>query len=565
MHATLHGRPQRREHCDFLNHLRTTLITTARESDLVSRVSEIAPQLPTDIEALQALVAAACAERDVAIAERDQALSQIDRLRHLLRQLQRAQFGRRSEKLDPEQLLLALEDIEQAIAGNEAADDKMDAVAARTRAEKRRVNRGALPAHLPRVDVTIEPEDTNCPCCSAPMHLIGEETSQRLDVVPAQFRVIVTHRPKYACRACEQAVVEAPAPERLIKGGLPSEAMVAYVLVAKYAWHLPLYRQAQMLLAHGLDIKRAILAFWVGYAAAELMPLYLRLRELILGSAKIAIDETVVPVLDPGRGRTKKGYFWAIARDDRPWSGSDPPAVAYSYAPGRGAVHALKLLDHYRGVVQCDGYAAYKNVADAACGEAITLAFCWAHLRRKFFDIAKDGCAPIASEALERIAKLYVIEKTIRGQSADERRAVRQEKSKPLVLALNTWLGEELACVSGKSVIAEAIRYGLNHWDGLTRFLEDGRIELDTNVVERSIRPIVLNRKNALFAGHDQGAENWACIASLIETCKLHGVDPQTYFTDVLTKLVNLWPASRLDELMPWAWAAERSTNKLAA
>jgi hypothetical protein len=383
-------------------------------------------------------------------------------------------------------------------------------------------------------------------------------------VIPAQFRVIVTHRPKYACRACEEAVVQAPAPERLIKGGLPTEAMVAYVLVAKYAWHLPLYRQAQMLLAQGLDIKRAILAFWVGYAAAELMPVYLRLRELILRSAKIAVDETVVPVLDPGRGRTKKGYFWAIARDDRPWSGSDPPAVAYSYAPGRGAVHALKLLEHYRGVVQCDGYAAYKNVADAACGEAITLAFCWAHLRRKFFDIAKDGCAPVASEALERIAKLYVIEKSIRGQSADQRRAVRQDRSKPLVLDLRTWFEQQLARVSGKSLVAEAIRYAFNHWDGLTRFLDDGRVELDTNLVERSIRPIVLNRKNALFAGHDQGAENWACIASLIETCKLHGVDPQTYFTDVLTKLVNLWPASRLDELMPWAWASERST-KLAA
>jgi transposase len=339
----------------------------------------------------QSVVSAACAERDIAIAERDQALSQIDRLRHLLRQLQRAQFGRRSEKLDPEQLLLALEDIEQAIAANEAADDKTDIVAARARAEKRRVNRGALPAHLPRMDVTIEPEDTDCPCCRAPMHVIGAETSERLDVVPAQFRVIVTHRPKYACRACEEAVVQAPAPERLIKGGLPTEAMLAYILVAKYAWHLPLYRQAQMLLAQGLDIKRAILAFWVGYAAAELMPVYLRLRELILRSAKIAIDETVVPVLDPGRGRTKKGYFWAIARDDRAWSGSDPPAVAYSYAPGRGAVHALKLLEHYHGVVQCDGYAAYKNVADAVCGEAITLAFCWAHLRRKFFDIAKDG------------------------------------------------------------------------------------------------------------------------------------------------------------------------------
>jgi transposase len=528
-------------------------------------VSEIADQLPTDVDALYALVAAARAERDAALVERDQALSQIDRLRHLLRQLQRAQFGRRSEKLDPEQLQLALEDIEQALAANEAAADRTDPTAAPARGEKRRANRGALPAHLPRVDVTIEPEDMNCPCCKAPMHVIGEDTSQRLDVVPAQFRVIVTHRPKYACRTCAEAVVQAPAPERLIKGGLPTEAMVAFVLVAKYAWHLPLYRQAQMLLAQGLDIKRAILAFWVGYAAVELKPLYLRLRELILTSGKIVVDETVAPVLDPGRGRTKKGYFWAIARDDRPWGGADPPAVAYTYAPGRGAVHALKLLDHYRGVVQCDGYAAYKTIATAASDQAITLAFCWAHLRRRFFDIAQGGPAPIASEALERITALYAIEKTIRGRSAGERRAVRQEKSKPLVLALKAWFEQQLARVSAKATIAEDIRYALNHWDGLTRFLDDGRIELDTNIVERSMRPIVLNRKNALFAGHDHGAENWACIASLVETCKLHGVDPQAYFTDVLTRLVNLWPASRLDELMPWAWAPARSTETLAA
>ena len=347
-----------------------------------------------------------------------------------------------------------------------------------------------------------------------------------------------------------------------IKGGLPTEAMVAYVLVSKYARHLPLYRQAQMMLAQGLDIKRAVLAFWVGYAAAELKPLYFRLRELILASGKIAVDETVAPVLDPGRGRTKKGYFWAIARDDRPWGGTDPPAIAYSYAPGRGAVHALKLLDRYRGIVQCDGYVAYKRIANAANDDAIMLAFCWAHLRRGFFDIAKGGDAPIASEALVRIASLYAIEKTIRGKSASERRAVRQEQSKPLVLALKTWFEQQLTHVSGKSLIAEVIRYGLNHWDGLTRFLDDGRIELDTNIVERGIRPIVLNRKNALFAGHDQGAENWACIASLIETCKLNGVDPQAYFTDVLTKLVNLWPASSIDELMPWAWGC---ANRIAA
>ena len=530
--------------------------TTTRESDSVSRVSENTDHIPTDVAVLQARLAMVLAERDAAIAERDQALAQNHRLQHLLHQLQRMQFGPRSEKLDPDQLSLAFEDIEQAIAATEATADKRDLAGAREHAERRRTNRGALPAHLPRVHVTIAPEDTNCPCCRAPMHVIGEDAAERLDVIPAQFRVIVTHRPKYACRACEQAVVQAGAPERLIKGGLPTEALVASVLVAKYAWHLPLYRQAQMLVAQGLDIKRSILAFWVGYAAAELKPIYVRLRELILASGKIAIDETVAPVLDPGRGRTKKGYFWAIARDDRPWGGTDPPAVAYSYAPGRGAVHALKLLEGYRGIVQCDGYAAYKTIASAAREEAITLAFCWAHMRRHFFDIAKDGNAPIASEALERIAALYAIEKTIRGRSTEERRAARQDMSKPLVVALKAWLEHQLARVSAKAPIADAIRYALHHWDGLTRFLDDGRIELDTNIVERGIRPIVLNRKNALFAGHDEGAENWACIASLIETCKLNSVDPQAYFADVLTRLVNLWPASRLDELMPWAWCA---------
>ena len=524
--------------------------------------------LPDDLEALRTLVSSLSSERDAAIEECRRVREQNDRLHHLLRQLQRAQFGRRSEQLDREQMQLALEDIETSIAEQDAQEDKKDTAEtpADPHRKKRRANRGSLPAHLPRIDVTLAPESAVCPCCYGTMHVIGEDTAERLDVIPAQYRVIVTHRPQYACRACEQAVVQAPAPERLIRGGLPTEAMVAAVLVAKYAWHLPLYRQSQMLLSQGIAIERATLAYWVGYAAAELKPLHLRLRELILGSAKIAVDETVAPVLDPGRGRTKKGYFWAIARDDRPWGGTDPPAVAYTYAPGRGAVHGLKLLESYRGIVQCDGYAAYKNIAeDARTGAAITLAFCWAHLRRQFFDIAKGGSAPIASEALERIAALYAIEKTIRGKSADERRAVRQDNSKPLLLALKTWLELQLARVSTKSVIADVIRYGLNHWDGLVCFLDDGRIELDTNIVERSIRPIVLNRKNALFAGHDQGAENWAAIATLVETCKLHGVDPQAYFADVLTKLVNLWPASRLDELMPWAWAASRTTNRLAA
>jgi transposase len=336
-------------------------------------VSAAANQPPPDIDALEARLAAALAERDTAIIERDAALRQNDRLAHLLRQLQRMQFGRRSEKLDPDQFALALEDIEQVVAAREAADDKQNKAAAAARVEKRRASRGALPAHLPRIHVTIEPEDWNCPCCRSPMHAIGADVSERLDVVPAQFRVLVTHRPKYACRACEEAVVQAPAPERLIKGGLPTEAMVASVLVSKYAWHLPLYRQAQMLAAQGLDIKRSTLAFWVGYAAAELRPVFERLRELILTSGKIAVDETKAPVLDPGRGHVKEGYFWAVARDDRLWGGADPPAIAFAYAPGRGAIHGLKLLDNYAGVVQCDGYAAYKTIAPKAPDGRITL------------------------------------------------------------------------------------------------------------------------------------------------------------------------------------------------
>jgi transposase len=513
-------------------------------------MTSLADSLPDDIEALRTFAMKLCAERDWLMAQND-------RFRHLLKQLQRMQFGKKSEKLSPDQLALALEDIEQAIAKSDAIEEKKAPKSSR----KREGNRGRLPAHLPRVHETITPDDANCPCCRAPMHVIGEETSERLDVIPAQFLVIVTHRPKYACRACEGTVVQQPAPERLIKGGLPTEAMVAHVLVAKYAWHLPLYRQAQMFLAQGLKLDRSTLAFWVGYAAAELMPLYERMRAILLGSTKLAVDETPVPVLDPGRGRTKKGYFWTIARDDRPWGGPDPQGVAYTYAPGRGAEHAINLLADYRGIVQCDGYAAYKNLDQ----ERIVLAFCWTHLRRHFYDIAKGGDAPIASEALNRIAALYEIEQTIRGRSAGERRAVRQDKSKPLVLVFRDWLEIQLSKVSAKSPIAEAIRYGLNHWYGLVRFLDDGRIELDTNIVERSMRSVALTRKNALFAGHDDGAENWAAIASLIETCKLHGVNPQAYLADVLARLVNLWPNNRLDELLPWAWAAARQQQKLAA
>ena len=362
-------------------------------------------------------------------------------------------------------------------------------------------------------------------------------------------------------RGRRDAAVGGAIGEHLIKSGLPTEAMVASVLVAKYGWHLPLYRQAKMLASQGIELDRSTLAFWVGYAAAELMPLYERLKANLLASAKLAVDETPVPVLDPGRGKTKTGYFWAIARDDRPWGGTDPPAVVYTYAPGRGGEHLEKLLANYRGIVQCDGYAPYKKLP----ADRITVAFCWSHLRREFFKIAERGDAPIATEAVARIAQIYAIEKDVRGTSADERRAARQARSRPLIDALKIFFEHQLTRLAGGSDTARIIRYGLRHRNGLTRFLDDGRIELDTNIVERSMRPQALTRKNALFAGHDDGAENWAILASLIETCKLNGIEPQAYLADVLVRLVNLWPNNRRDELLPWTWAATREQQQRAA
>ena len=524
-----------------------------------------AEALPDDVAALRAMLAQAWAERDAeraekaqAIAERDQLADQNDRLRHLIRQLQRMQFGRRSEKLDPDQLNLGLEDLEQAVAETEAQQEKADPALRRARAERRRAGRGSLPDHLPRIEVVIEPEDTACPCCGCAMHVIGEDCSQRLDVIPARHQVVVTRRPKYACRKCQGAVVQALAPARLIEGGLPTERLVVNVAIAKYADHCPLYRQAQILARQSIAIDRSTMASWVGYLAAEIKPIWRLMRQELLGSVKLFVDETTAPVLDPGRGRTKKGYFWVLARDDRPWRGGAPPAVVYSYAPGRAGAYAVALLEGYSGVLQTDGYAAYRRLADPnRAGGPVTLAFCWSPWRRVWFDRAKSPPAPIAAEALQRIAELYQIEAEIRGRSADERRAVRQARTRPLVEALRTWLEKVLTQIAGGSLIAQAIRYGFNQWAGLIRFLDDGRIEIDSNTVERAIRPITLNRKNALFAGSDEGATSWAMLASLIESCKLLDINPEAYLTDVVTKLVNNWPNSRLAELLPWAWTPE--------
>jgi len=521
-------------------------------------VSRDVDDIPTDPAALRALL---IAERVQHEAEIVRIGSECDRLRAIIVALQRHRFGRRSERLDPDQLALALEDLEQSIAAAEAQEERVAPRAQSRPVRHRKINRGELPTHLPRVEVVIDVADRSCPCCAGELHRIGEDVAQRLDVIPLQFRVLVTRRPKYACRTCPGTVVQAPAPPRLIEAGLPTEALVAHVIVAKYADHCPLYRQAQIYARQGIDLDRSTLADWTGRAAWWLRPLHARLLEKLCASPKLFADETTAPVLDPGRGRTKTGQLWAYARDDRPWGGPAPPAVVYVYAPDRKGERPAAHLDRFRGILQVDGYAGYNALAERG---HVQLAFCWSHVRRPFYDIAAGGSAPIATEALTRIAGLYALEAEIRGRSAEERRAIRQQRAKPIVEALKTWMEVNLASVSQKSNIAEAFRYALSRWDGLCRFLDDGRIEIDSNVVERAIRPLALNRKNALFAGSDGGGEHWAILASIIETCKLNDVDPEAYLADVFANLVGGHPINRLDELLPWNWAATHRAHRAA-
>jgi transposase len=497
-----------------------------------------ADALPDDPATLKAML----------IAER----AESERLRLMIKAFQRHRFGRRAETLDEDQLHLGLEEMEQGEAAEAEKEDRQAPAKRLERAAARRLNRGNLPAHLPRIETIIDADDKTCRCCGGELHRIGEDVSERLDIVPAQFRVLVVRRPKYACRACEEGVVQAPAPARLIEGGIPTEATVAHVLVAKYADHLPLYRQAQIYRRQGVALDRSTLADWVGRAAFHLRPVQEHMLAVLKSSAKLFADETTAPVLDPGRGRTKTGQLWAYARDDRPWGGADPPAVVYVYAPDRKAARPQAHLAGFHGILQVDGYSGYRALAERG---DVELAFCWSHVRRRFYELAAAGPAPIATEALERIAALYAVEAEIRGRSAAERLSTRQEKSRSIIVALEPWLRGKLELISQKSRLAEAIRYVLSRWKGLTRFLDNGRIELDSNVIERAIRPIALNRKNALFAGSDGGGEHWAVIASLIETCKLNGIDPHAYLAAVLTRIVNGHPNSAIDDLMPWAYA----------
>jgi transposase len=474
---------------------------------------------------------------------------EISRLQSIIKQLQRAQYGRRSERLDPGQLALALEDLDADLAGI-AERGSMAPMAEPPSAAARRK---PLPDHLSREDRLLDIETDACACCGGALHAIGESVSEMLDWVPATLRVIRIRRPKYACRRCE-TVVQAAAPDRVIAGGLASPALLAHVLISKYCDHLPLYRQSQIFARQGVDLERSTLAGWVGGACWWLEALHDRLSAAVLSSNQLFADDTPLPVLDPGRQRTKTGRLWVYVRDQRGWAGSDPPAAFYVYEPDRRAARPKAHLDAFKGILQVDGYAGFEQVTGK--GEVV-LAACWAHARRKFYEIAKADGSPIAEEALHRIAEIYAVEAQIRGQAPTRRLARRQAISRPLVEAFHAWLETQLPRLPQSGKLAEAIRYALSRWTGLTRFLDDGRIELDTNPVERAIRPVALGRKNHLFAGSDRGARRWAIVSSLIETAKLNGVEPHAYLSDVLQRMADGYPVSRLDDLLPWNWHAE--------
>lgn len=506
------------------------------------------------------------AEKDVFITELK---ALIERLEGQVQDYRRTKFGPKSEKLDPGQLELALEDLETAIAETQAhiADLEERMAANEADPEKRKQpalrKARALPESLPRVERVLEPDSILCPCGCGDMVQIGEDRTERLDYIPARYRVIVTIRPKYACPKGRTGVVQAKAPAHLLEGSWPTEALLAQIAVSKHSEHMPLNRQAVVMARHGVPIDRSVLADWMGRTGALIAPVVEHMaKQLLADSSRLYVDETTAPVLDPGKGKTKTGYLWAVLRDDRGWGGTAPPGVVFHYRPGRKGEYAAEILNGFNGTIQVDAYGGYSHLATPkrTGGDPLRLAFCWAHGRRKLIKAKPQKGSPIVDEALLRIAALYKVEDSIRGADPDYRRTVRQEMSRPLVDAFFAWLKAQAARVSRKSDLAEAIAYMLKRQDGFRRFLDDGHVDIDSNLVENAIRSPAMNRRNALFAGHDEGGRNWARFASLIGTCKMNSIEPYAYLYDLFTKLANGHLARDINALMPWAYARKITT-----
>ena len=507
------------------------------------------------------------------VAEKDAFITElkdlIEKLEGQVQEYRRAKFGPKSEKLDPAQLELALEDLETAIAETQAQIAAVEEKIAASAADPDKVvlreprKARALPDHLPRLERVIEPDCIVCPCGCGDMVRIGEDRTERLDFIPARYQVIVTVRPKYACPKGRTGVVQAKAPAHLLEGSWPTEALLAQIAVSKHSEHMPLNRQAVVMARLGVPIERSVLADWMGRTGALIAPVVDRMAMLLKqGSTRLYVDETTAPVLDPGRGKTKTGYLWAVLRDDRGWNGPAPPGVVFHYHPGRKGEYADQILTGFDGIVQVDAYGGYSHLAkpDRKGGKPLKLAFCWAHGRRKLIAAKPQKGSPIVDEALLRIVALYKVEDAIRGTDPDRRQAVRQELSRPLVDEFFAWLTAQAKRVSRKSDLGEAMAYMLKRQNGFRLFLEDGRVDMDSNLVENAIRSPAMNRRNALFAGHDEGGRNWARFASLIGTCKMNGVEPYAYLRDIFTKLANRHLDKDIDALMPWTFIPKSTT-----
>ena len=520
-----------------------------------------AADLPNDVEALKAIIT----EREAALAARSTALEaaearliaqklELEKLRFEIACLKRMKYGRSSEQLDAQitQMQLTLEDLEASLA------EKPEHLRPIPKDPPVKPARRALPAHLPREELVHENACT-CPTCGGELRRLGEDVSEMIEYVPGRYKVIRHVRPKLSCAAC-QKIVQAAAPSRPIARGLAGPGFLAHVLVSKYADHLPLYRQSQIYAREGLDLDRSTLADWVGGASELLGPLVASLGRYVLAAKKLHGDDTPVPVLCPGRGTTKQGRLWTYVRDDKPAGSIEPAAVLFRYSPDRKGERPQAHLASFVGVLQADAYAGF----DRLYGERIQEAACWAHVRRKFYEIHVAHASPIAAVALDRIGRLYGIEAEIRGRPPDERREVRQARAGPELESLHAWWHATLTTLSKKSELAVAIRYALSRWTALTRYRDDGRLEIDNNAAERALRAVALGRKNWLFAGSDDGGERAATIYSLLGTAKLNNLDPEGYLRYVLERIAD-HPINRIEELLPWNVVEQLPSLRLAA
>ena len=506
-----------------------------------------------DAAGLKALI---LSQHDELVATQQRLLSresEIEHLKLLIAKLRRMQFGRKSEKLERqiEQLELKLEELESAKASPRSEFVPAFSAQPSSRTATAKPVRQPLPEHLPREVKTYAPEEDSCAECGGRLRRLGEDVSEVLEYVPARFKVMRYVRPKLSCASCER-IVQAPAPSRPIERGLAGPGLLAHVLVAKYCDHQPLYRQAEMYAREGVELERSTLADWVGGASRLLEPLVEALRRHVMSACKVHADDTPVPVLAPGNGKTKTGRLWTYVRDDRPAGDSTPAAVWFAYSPDRRGEHPREHLRSFRGTLQADAYAGFHHLYENG---TIQEAACWAHVRRKFYELQVAHASPLAAEALKRIAELYAIEGEIRGRPPEERLSIRNMRTRPLLEALRHWLETTLAAVSRKSEIAAAIRYALGRWRALLRYCEDGHLEIDNNAAERALRAVALGRKNYLFAGSDSGGERAAAIYSLIGTAKLNGLDPEAYLHEMLQRIAE-HPINRLEELLPWNIAA---------